>query len=163
MQALLRSSGPRAARAALAGPGPGAGGFGGLLSVRGIGQTGVPDNYGQNKPGEVGTTFLGTPKNHREVSHHTHRRRDTLGSQTAPRSSKCLCFPKRQKKSALKLYRMLSMLVLKDLMLRAATQAFSFRLVCRPPFASVTDTVFWVPPPSQAARDSSNECFKRRG
>ena len=39
---------------------------GGMLSVRGIGQVGVPENYGQIKDGP-GTKFLGTPDNHREV------------------------------------------------------------------------------------------------
>ena len=37
-----------------------------LAAVRGIGQVGVPENYGQVKDGP-GTKFLGTPANHREV------------------------------------------------------------------------------------------------
>lgn len=66
MQALLRTTSRAVGRAGLAGAPPMAP-FGGMLSVRGIGQVGVPENYGQIKDGP-GTKFLGTPENHREVS-----------------------------------------------------------------------------------------------
>ena len=45
---------------------PTGGMYGGMLGVRGIGQVGVPEEYGQPKEG--GTKFLGTPANHREVN-----------------------------------------------------------------------------------------------
>jgi hypothetical protein len=86
MQVLLRTTSRAVGRAALAGNPPSSasavgglspmlrgGGFGGMLSVRGIGvpggpvgAAGVPENYGQVKDGP-GTKFLGTPDNHREV------------------------------------------------------------------------------------------------
>ena len=71
MQHARNSTGAlaRAALAAGARPGVGAGPAGTdamLAAVRGIGQVGVPENYGQVKDGP-GTKFLGTPANHREV------------------------------------------------------------------------------------------------
>ena len=71
MQHARNSTGAlaRAALAVGARPGVGAGPAGTdamLAAVRGIGQVGVPENYGQVKDGP-GTKFLGTPANHREV------------------------------------------------------------------------------------------------
>ena len=71
MQHARNSTGAlaRAARAAGVRPGVGAGPAGTdamLAAVRGFGQVGVPENYGQVKDGP-GTKFLGTPANHREV------------------------------------------------------------------------------------------------
>ena len=66
MQALLRTTSRAVGRAGAASAAPPMAPFGGMLSVRGIGQVGVPENYGQIKDGP-GTEFLGTPKNHREV------------------------------------------------------------------------------------------------
>ena len=76
MQALLRNGGARAlanaGRGAFAPAGTSASSLiaptaGTLGSPRWIGDTGVPENYGQWKDGGPGTGFLGTPKNHREV------------------------------------------------------------------------------------------------
>ena len=70
MQHARNSTGALARAAVAVGARPSGAGPAGtdamLAAVRGIGQVGVPENYGQVKDGP-GTKFLGTPANHREV------------------------------------------------------------------------------------------------